>query len=88
VEITDPKLVGELPRQAPVRAAMSAAALAAYVPRQFLRGLFASKTRQQQLRDVPSAVQAVPSALHPPQAKQSEKPEFSNLAVARRYGNE
>jgi NDP-sugar pyrophosphorylase family protein len=86
VEITDPKFVGERPRQAPVRALASAASLAAYVPRQFLRGLF-SPNRREQPADVPAAVKAVPSALHPP-VKPAEKNEFPNLVVARRYGNE
>lgn len=87
VEITDPRFVAERPRQAPVRAIASAASLAAFVPAQFLRGLFASPKREPQ--DVAEAVKAVPSVLHPPHVKEVEKAtEFPKLVVARRYGNE
>lgn len=86
VEITDPKFVADRPRQAPVRALVSAASLAAYVPTQFLRGLFSGKTVQEY--PLSASVNHPPKVLHPSQSK-DEKTKFSpKLVVARRYGNE
>jgi NDP-sugar pyrophosphorylase family protein len=87
VEITDPRFVGERPHRAPVRALASAASLASYLPTQFVRGLFSSK--REQPMELPGAVSAVPTMLHPPPIKENDQREFSpKLFVARRYGNE
>lgn len=88
VGITDPKFVADRPRQAPVRALASAASLAAYVPTQFLRGLFSGAQREPAYQ-LPESTKPVANVLHPAQVKDTEKAEFSpKLVVARRYGNE
>jgi len=90
VEFSDPRLLGMISFHAPVRALASAFALAAYLPQQIVRGFFGRSSRPQPA-DLPAAVQSPAAALQAPDLKPSvERPtEFpSNLAVARRYGNE
>lgn len=91
VEIKDPKLISTLPASAPVRAMRAIAGLAAYVPQQFIRGLFASSQRTMP-SDIPAAVKTPSTALKEPaisQGSMNSSPEFpSDFAVARRYGNE
>jgi NDP-sugar pyrophosphorylase family protein len=91
VEFSDPKLVGMLSVHAPVRALATAAGLAAFLPKQIFLGFF-GKSRREKPADLPVAVHTPAAALHPPDLQKTadENPaEFpSNLAVARRYGNE
>jgi len=62
LEITDPKLVGEAPASAPLRTLVAAASLAIFLPRQFLRGLFAPSQREP-LTALPAAVHSPPVTL-------------------------
>ncbi|HZU43898.1 MAG TPA: hypothetical protein VE994_14575 [Terriglobales bacterium] len=94
VEITDPRLVGMTTRSAPLRALSSAASLAAYLPLQLYRGLFAPSHREQPSQ-LPSAVGELSPALNPPPqalraSAQTPAPEQfpADFAVARRYGDQ
>ncbi len=91
VEITDPKLVGSIPQQAPLRAIASAASLASFLPAQVLRSLFPSPRREQPA-SLPAAVQAPSAALRSPAAREAAHevhPQFHpNLMMARKYGND
>ena len=93
VEINDPKLISTLNTSAPLRAMRDVTALAAYLPQQVIRALFARSQRNMPT-DVPAAVNAPSTALKEsaftqPQGKMDSSPEFpSDFAVARRYGNE
>jgi hypothetical protein len=92
VAISDPKLVGMTSPYAPLRALGSAAALASYLPTQFVRGLFAPSHREQPA-SLPAAVKApspvlnTPASINPsPETGEAEFP--ANLVVARRYGDQ
>ena len=94
VEINDPKLVGMAPATAPMRALAAAASLASFLPRQFLRGLFAPSQREP-LTELPAAVQSPPPSLQAPAAatesaaSEADPSKFpANLVVARRYGDQ
>ena len=94
VEISDPRLVGMTTRSAPLRALSSAASLAAYLPLQLYRGLFAPSHREQPSQ-LPSAVGELSPALNPPPqglraSAQTPAPEQfpADFAVARRYGDQ
>lgn len=89
VEFTDPRLVGVISIHAPVRALASAASLVAFLPKQIFLGFF-RKSRRERPSDLPAAVHTPAAALQSPDLDRSaERAEFpSNLAVARRYGNE
>ncbi len=92
VQITDPKLVDAVPAHAPIRALASVVSLAAFLPRQFVRGIFPSSQREQPA-SLPAAVSAPSPALKSPAAleaaAESNNSQFpANLMVARRYGNE
>lgn len=90
VEFADPQLIGMASLHAPVRALASAASLAAFLPTQFFQGLF-GKSRREQPADLPAAVQQPSAALQAPAIHDAAEPAAkfpSNLAVARRYGNE
>ena len=86
VEIADPKLMGMRSQHAPLRALESAASLAAFLPVQIFRGLFAS-ARREQPAELPTAVKT-PSAIKTPAEASSEASSFANFAVARRYGDQ
>jgi NDP-sugar pyrophosphorylase family protein len=90
VEIADPKLLGTVSPHAPLRALASAAALAAFLPKQVLRGVM---PKQRQCAPslgaavtTPSTALKSPAAQHASEKAESEFP--SNLVIARRYGNE
>jgi NDP-sugar pyrophosphorylase family protein len=88
VEFSDARLVGMASAHAPVRALASAASLAGFLPKHILLGLFGRAGRRAS-QELPTAVHASAvgtSAL--PQAPQKPSDFPSNLAVARRYGNE
>lgn len=92
VEIADEKLVGMVPLTAVSRLAGSAAALFTFIPMQLYRGFFASSQRKSaaQIPESPDEAQAILEApvLEVP-ATGAETSEFpSNLAVARRYGDQ
>jgi hypothetical protein len=91
VEFSDPALIGMSSVHAPVRALSSAAALAAFLPKQIFLG-FAGKSRRAKPTALPAAVRGQSPTLRSPDlpnAAAEESAEFpSNLAVARRYGNE
>lgn len=95
VEINDPKLVGRAPPAAPLRALAAAASLASFLPRQFLRGLFAPSQREL-LTELPAAVNSPSAALQSPVAAAVENASAdtdaskfpANLVVARRYGDQ
>jgi len=89
VEFSDPRLLGVISVHAPVRVLASAVSLAAYLPKQIFLG-FLRKSRRERPSDLPAAVQSPAAALQSPDLDRSaERAEFpSNLAVARRYGNE
>lgn len=70
VEITDPKLLDAVPQSSSWRALGSAAALAGFLPAQFLRGLLA-KTRRPSAAQLPAAVNAPSPALKTPAAFQT-----------------
>jgi NDP-sugar pyrophosphorylase family protein len=87
VEINDPKLVG--------RAPAAATSLARFLPRQFLRGLFAPSQREP-LTELPASVNSPSAALQSPVASglenaaaEADPSKFpANLVVARRYGDQ
>jgi NDP-sugar pyrophosphorylase family protein len=93
VDFSDPKLITMAPLHPGLRVLSSAAALASYLPREILRGLFAP-SQHEQPASLPDSVQAPPPSLKGPAAveeagadTQSEK--FpADLAVARRYGDQ
>jgi NDP-sugar pyrophosphorylase family protein len=94
VEIADPRLVGTRTRSAPLRTLTNAASLAAYLPMQLFRGLFAPSHREQPSQ-LPSAVGELSPALNPPAQAlrapaQSPSPDQfpADFAVARRYGDQ
>jgi hypothetical protein len=83
IEIADPKLVGTA-SPAPLRALGSAAALAGFMPIEFVRGLLGRKRTT-----LPAAAQAPAVARKTPDALSGEAgAEQFPLMVARRYGNE
>lgn len=90
VEFSDPRLLGMFSVHAPVRALASAVSLAAFLPKQFFLGL-RGKSRRERPTDLPATVHTPAAALQSPDLERSAErsAEFpSNLAVARRYGNE
>ncbi len=92
VEVEDGRLLDPIPRQAPVRLLGSVAALASFLPWQFLRGLFA-KSHREQPAELPSSVTSPAAALNTPAVVQAAAanpdPRFpAEMMVARRYGND
>ena len=91
VEFSDPTLISMSSMHAPVRAIASVAALVTYLPKQIFLGFF-GKSRREKPTDRSAVVRANPPASHSPalqNAAEQDSAEFpSNLAVARRYGNE
>ena len=90
VEISDPKLIGMVSPHAPMRALASAASLSSFLPLQILRGLLGA-SHSERPSAIPTTVQvpAAPSPAALDAGTQEAAPKFpSNLAVARRYGNE
>jgi carbonic anhydrase/acetyltransferase-like protein (isoleucine patch superfamily) len=93
VEISDEKFVGMVPLTAVSRLAGSTAALFAFLPMQIYRGLFASSQRNSAAKIPECPEDATGAALKASvlevPATGAESSEFpSNLAVARRYGDE
>ncbi|MBI2679077.1 MAG: hypothetical protein HYX28_09875 [Candidatus Koribacter versatilis] len=90
VEFSDPTLIAMSSVHAPVRALASAASLATFLPKHILLGFF-GKSRREKPADLPAAVRA-PAAHNLPALENGAddgSAKFpSNLAVARRYGNE
>ncbi|MGI9101300.1 MAG: hypothetical protein ACR2IF_02535 [Terriglobales bacterium] len=90
VEISDPRLMDTVSEHASLRALSSAASLAAYLPLQFFRGLFATSHRDQP-KEFPAAAHAPSSALSAPAGFEASREASSfpaSLAVARRYGDQ
>ena len=91
VEFSDPTLISMSSMHAPVRALASVAALVTYLPKQIFLGFF-GKSRREKPTDRPAVERANSPAPHSPalpNATEQGSAEFpSNLAVARRYGNE
>lgn len=90
MEITDPKLIDTLSPHAPLRMLGAALALAASLPAQLLRSLFAPSHREPSA-ELPAAAGAPSAALHPPAGfgASSEASSFpANVMVARRYGDQ
>jgi hypothetical protein len=91
VDITDAKLIGMSSPYAPLRALGSAASLASFFPVQILRGLFGTSPGES-AASLPAAVQAPCPAIHTPASLQpgtgTDSAQFSDLVIARRYGNE
>jgi NDP-sugar pyrophosphorylase family protein len=94
VEFSDPRLIGEASSRAPLRAIGSLLSLASFFPAQLLRGLFAPSHREcpaslPEAIAVPSAALERPAPIKAKPAPAVDAGEFpSQLAVARRYGNE
>jgi len=94
VEFSDPRLIGEASSHAPLRAMGSLLSLASFFPLQFLRGLFAPSHRESspclpEAIAVPAAALESPAPIKAKSAPAVDAGEFpSQLAVARRYGNE
>jgi len=94
VEFSDPRLIGEASSHAPLRALGSLLSLASFFPAQFVRGLFAPSHREcppslPEAIAVPAAALETPAPMKAPTAPSVDAGEFpSQLAVARRYGNE
>jgi hypothetical protein len=86
MEIEDPKLVGEAARGR-ARLLESAAALAGFVPVQFVRGLFAPRAAAPAELCEPMPPTVLPAAA-PPSGDSAPEPFSAQLVVARRYGNE
>ena len=91
VEISDRKLVGMPSVNVVSRLAGSTAALFAFLPKQIYRGFFAPQ--RECTADVPESLEQQAAALKAPateaQGSGPEASEFpSNLAVARRYGEQ
>ncbi len=92
VEIADEKFVGMVPLSAVSRLAGSTAALFAFIPMQLYRGLFAPSQRKSAAQ-MPETLEEAKAILQDPvlevPATGAEPSEFpSNLAVARRYGEQ
>ncbi len=90
VEISDPRLMDVRSQYAPLRALNSAASLAAFLPVQLLRGLFA-KSHREPPSELPAAVAAPSPALQSSAGFESSAEASSfpaHLVVARRYGNQ
>ncbi len=93
VDFTDPRLISMAPRHAGWRALGSAVALASYLPREILRGLFAS-SQCEQPASLPESVQAAPPSLKGPAAIEEAGADVkleqfpAELAIARRYGDQ
>jgi hypothetical protein len=93
VEIGDSKLIGAVPQNAPWRTVASAASIASFVPVQFFRGIF-SKPVSCDRPSLADAVSAPSPGLSNAAALQASPPGSeanqlsTDLAVARRYGNE
>lgn len=92
VEIKDPKLVSTISASAPLRVVREATALAAFLPKQVFRGMFAKSPRTMP-SDIPAAVNTPSTALKESALTNSKEgidsSEFpSDFAVVRRYGNE
>ena len=92
VEISDRKLVGMPAMSAVSRLAGSTAALFAFLPKQIYRGFFALLIDERAV-EIPSSLEQQAAALKTPaieaQGPGPEASEFpSNLAVARRYGEQ
>jgi NDP-sugar pyrophosphorylase family protein len=92
VEISDKKLVGMSAVGSVLRVAGSAAALFAFLPKQIVRGIF-DKTRRGDTPELPDSLNEQPPSLENTEMRASnaiaEASEFpSNLAVARRYGDQ
>jgi len=92
VEIADEKFVGMVPLTAVSRLAGSTAALFAFLPMQIFRGIFAPSQRKCATKIPESLEQAsavLESRVLEVPASGAESSEFpSNLAVARRYGDQ
>ena len=92
VEFADPRLIGESSSHAPLRALGSLLSLATFFPAQLLRGFFAPSHRESpaslpQSISVPAtALDSAPIKASAPAVDAGEFP--SQLAIARRYGNE
>ena len=92
VEIADEKFVGMVPLTAVSRLAGSTAALFAFIPMQMFRGMFAPSQRKC-ATEIPESLEQASAVLENPAlevpASGAESSEFpSNLAVARRYGDQ
>jgi NDP-sugar pyrophosphorylase family protein len=92
VEIKDPMLVSTVSASAPLRALREVTSLAAYLPRQIIRGMLAKPSRTMPA-DIPTAVNTPSTALKEAALTKSDgnmnSSEFpSDFVVARRYGNE
>lgn len=92
VEIADEKFVGMVPLTAVSRLAGSTAALFAFLPMQIFRGMFAPSQRKC-ATEIPESLEQASAVLENPvlevPASGAESSEFpSNLAVARRYGDQ
>jgi hypothetical protein len=92
VEIADEKFVGMVPLTAFSRLAGSTAALFAFIPMQIFRGIVASSQRKC-ATEIPESLEQASAVLENPvlevPASAAESSEFpSNLAVARRYGDQ
>ena len=92
VEIADEKFVGMVPLTAVSRLAGSTAALFAFIPMQMFRGMFAPSQRKC-VTEIPESLEQASAVLENPAlevpASGAESSEFpSNLAVARRYGDQ
>ncbi len=93
VDFTDAKLISMAPRHSGWRVLSSAAALASYLPREILRGLFAS-SQCEQPAFLPESVQAAPPSLKRPAAIEEAGADAklekfpADFAIARRYGDQ
>ncbi len=97
VEIADSRLLATATTSASWRTLKSAAALAAYIPVQALRGLVSAGRRAQPLVISPAegelpAPRQIPASLEPSSgavAASNQEPQFGgDFAIVRRYGNE
>ncbi len=94
VEFNDPRLIGEASSHASLRALSSLVSLASFFPAHFLRGIFAPSHREipaslPEAIAVPAAALDNPAPIQANTAPAVDAGEFpSQLAVARRYGNE
>ena len=91
VEFSDPTLIAMFSVHAPVRALASVAALVTFLPKQIFLGFF-GKSHREKPTDLPATMRGSADTRREPalQDNAAQDPaEFpSNLAVARRYGNE
>jgi carbonic anhydrase/acetyltransferase-like protein (isoleucine patch superfamily) len=91
VEISDPRLVATVSSSAPLRTLQSAAALAGYVPLQFVRGIFKWSRRPERPAsgNCPDVLPALQTSALRSSSSRDETQQFSaNLAVVRRYGDQ